>query len=681
MNPRDKFHRQARQAIDNPVLQTALDNNADRRRSAWESAFASLPDADALRSQARAIRQQTIANLDKYLEQFIQRLQENGVHVHRAEDATQAAQIVVDLARSQQAETVAKSKSMVSEEIELNQALQAAGIRPVETDLGEFIVQLRGEHPTHIITPAVHLRREDVAETFERQLGMPYTTDIQVMNDTARRTLRDIFLSAPVGVSGVNFGVAETGTLCLVTNEGNGRMVTTLPGVHIAVMGIERLVPSMQDLAVMLQLLPRSATGQKLTSYVSLINRPRQASEPDGSQERHVVLVDNGRRALAETDQAEALLCIRCGACLNACPVYREVGGKTYASVYPGPIGSLVSPGLFGVERYGHLSKASTLCGACAEACPVQIDFPTLLLRGRHHYVEQVPQPRWISLGMKVYAWLASSPQRYRWSLRLAALAVRLLPRRAGWIDRLPAPLSAWTRSRHFPPFRQKSFHQRWQERTANLAPQSEHAPADRVSRSQNDSPAIADTNLLERFERELEALGGQVIRCARQQAPAAVAEKLRKLGVKRLLAWQTAGENLPSILEHLQQAGVKVLQPDLPKDAERRQQEINRFAQAQAGLTGAQAALADTGTLVVPGGPGRSQLASLLPPVHLAVLAAEDIYPSMSAWLRAAGETEMHQFSRLDLISGPSRTADIEMTLTIGVHGPGRVIVFCLED
>jgi len=681
MNPREKFHRQARQAIADPVLQTALDNNADRRRSAWESAFATLPDVDALRSQARAIRQKTITHLDEYLEQFVQRLQENGIHVHQAGDAAQAAQIVVELARSHQAETVAKSKSMVSEEIELNRALQAAGIRPVETDLGEFIVQLRGEHPTHIITPAVHLRREDVAETFERELGMPFTTDVQVMNDTARRTLRDIFLTTPVGVSGVNFGVAETGTLCLVTNEGNGRMVTTLPSVHIAVMGIERLVPNMQDLAVMLQLLPRSATGQKLTSYVSLINRPRQAGEPDGCEERHVILIDNGRRALAKTDQSEALLCIRCGACLNACPVYREVGGKTYDSVYPGPIGALVSPGLFGVERYGHLSKASTLCGACAEACPVKIDFPTLLLRGRHHYVAQVPQPRWISLGLKFYAWVASSPQRYRWSLRLAALATRLLPQRAGWISRLPAPLSAWTHSRHFPPFTPKSFHQRWQERKTNLNAQSNDSLPDRKPQFQKDVRAVAESSLLERFENELEALGGQVVRCSRQQAPAAVAEKLRELDVKSLLAWQAGGKTLPAILEHVKQAGIEVLKPDLSNDAERRQQEINRLAQAPAGLTGAQAALADTGTLVVPGGRGRSQLASLLPPVHLAVLVAEDIYPSMSAWLGSTGEASVRQCSRLDLISGPSRTADIEMTLTIGVHGPGRVIVFCLED
>jgi L-lactate dehydrogenase complex protein LldF len=681
MKPRDKFHQQARRAIADPILQTALDNNADRRRSAWESAFASLPNETALRSQARAIRQQTIEHLDAYLEQFIQKLQENGVHIHRARDAAQAAQIVVDLARSHQAETVAKSKSMVSEEIELNQALQAAGIRPVETDLGEFIVQLRGEHPTHIITPAVHLRREDVAETFERELGMPYTTDIQVMNDTARRTLRDIFLSTPVGVSGVNFGVAETGTLCLVTNEGNGRMVTTLPSVHIAVMGIERLVPSMNDLAVMLQLLPRSATGQKLTSYVSLINRPRQAGEPDGAQERHVVLVDNGRRALAETDQAEALLCIRCGACLNACPVYREIGGKTYDSVYPGPIGSLVSPGLFGVARYGHLSKASTLCGACAEACPVQIDFPTLLLRGRRHYVEQVPQPGWLSLGLKMYAWLASSPRRYRWSLRLAALATRLLPQRNGWIDWLPAPLSAWTRSRHLPPFTQKSFHQRWQELKTKQEAQPGPSAPDRPHPSPKASPEITQSSLVEKFEAELEALGGQMVHCSHAGAPSAVADRLRELGVKNLLAWQNGGETLQAILDHLKQSGFEVLEPDLSSAMDKRRQQIHSLAQAQAGLTGAHAVLADTGTLVVPGGPGRSQLASLLPPVHLAVISAEDIYPSMTAWLASSGEQSVRQFSRLDLISGPSRTADIEMTLTIGVHGPGRVIVFCLEN
>ena len=299
---------------------------------------------------------------------FIKKVESNGVFVHRAASAEEACRQVIDIAGQHGAVLIAKSKSMVSEEIGLNLALGREGVESVETDLGEFIVQLRGESPTHIVTPAIHLRRQDVADTFERELGMQYSTNVEDLNAVARGTLREIFLSAHVGISGVNFGVAETGTICLVTNEGNGRMVTTLPPLHIALMGIERLLPGLDDLDLMLQLLPRSSTGQKLTSYVSLIQRPREDVDAEGPDERHLILIDNGRSRLAEGPLAESLYCIRCGACLNACPVYQEIGGRSYHSVYSGPIGSVISPGLFGVRTYGHLAKACTLCGVCREA-------------------------------------------------------------------------------------------------------------------------------------------------------------------------------------------------------------------------------------------------------------------------------------------------------------------------
>ncbi len=390
MSP-DSFHTRIRASLADPDLQIALDGNAERRLKGRAIAFTSLPDSDAVRQQARAIRAEVIANLDRHLEQFIAQASANGMIVHRAADAAAAVQTVLQICRSVgPSPLVAKSKSMLSEEIALNPALEAAGVRVVETDLGEYIVQLRGEPPAHLITPAVHLRRQQVGQLFAEKLGVPYTEDIPTMTNTARRTLRQVFLQAEIGISGVNFGVAESGSLVVLTNEGNGRMVTTLPRVHIALMGMERLLPSLDDLAVMLALLPRSATGQKMTVYASLIRGPEAQEDPGlPARQRHLILLDNGRSALRQSPLAEALYCIRCGACLNACPVFREIGGHAYVSIhnhhaaYPGPIGAILSPALFGVEEFGQLARASSLCGACKEYCPVGIDLPALLLRIR----------------------------------------------------------------------------------------------------------------------------------------------------------------------------------------------------------------------------------------------------------------------------------------------------------
>ncbi|MDQ2692039.1 MAG: lactate utilization protein, partial [Chloroflexota bacterium] len=377
------FRERIRSSLANETLQIALDANAERRVSGRVAAFASLPDWRARRQQAHAVRADVIDHLESYLDAFIERAAQNGIVVHRARDASEAIEIVLQIVknapkrtRSNTEETfvplrgekilIAKSKSMVSEEINLNHALEAQGIRVVETDLGEFIVQLRNERPTHIITPAVHLRRQEVGQLFHEKLGIPYTEHIPTLIDAARQVLRQVFLTADVGISGVNFGVVNTGTLCLVTNEGNGRMVTTLPPVHIALMGMERLVRSFDDLALMLSLLPRSATTQKLTVYSQLIHSPFPG------QQRHLIVLDNGRTRLRDSLLRESLYCIRCGACLNACPVFREIGGHGYRSVYPGPIGSVISAGFFGSD-FVPLAQASSLCGACKEACPVDI--------------------------------------------------------------------------------------------------------------------------------------------------------------------------------------------------------------------------------------------------------------------------------------------------------------------
>jgi L-lactate dehydrogenase complex protein LldF len=674
------FRRRVREALTNPTLQEALDRNADRRMASIKEAYASVPGIEDYRRQASQVRRQICQHLEHYIERFTRNLEANGFQVHRAANASEACRLAVNIAQKHGAQVVAKSKSMVSEEIGLNHAFSQAGMRVVETDLGEFIVQLRNEPPTHIITPAVHLLREDVAATFERELGMPYSPDIATMTAAARSALRKVFLSAQVGISGVNFGVVENGTLCLVTNEGNGRMVTTIPPVHIAVMGLERLVPTFEDLALMLQLLPRSATGQDLTSYVTLINGPRREGECEGPDERHVILVDNGRLATVGTPLAESLHCIRCGACLNACPVFREIGGHAYGSVYPGPIGSVVSPWMFGVGDFGHLAKASTLCGTCLEVCPVEIDLPTLLLRVRHSYAQTTNASSAMRWTMRFYAWVMGSPARYHVAQRMAAWAGRVLPRREGWLRVLPPPLSAWTVSRHFPSFADRPFLARLKGPPSG--DQGDFSPKKPEQEDVATQPrSSSQVDVVARFKQALEALGGTFIDCSEEQAPQLVVARLHKLGARSLLAWGRQEPVLDAVLQCVQEAGFEVREPDLPAGGGRlRYERLADLEDAGAGLTGAVAGLADTGTLVVPAGPSRSQLASLLPPVHIALLSAGEIYETMADWLADGGDSTLISASNVSLISGPSRTADIEMTLTIGVHGPGEVIVLCLH-
>ncbi|HEY44296.1 MAG TPA: iron-sulfur cluster-binding protein, partial [Anaerolineae bacterium] len=594
---RERFRQRTRAAIADSRLQEALDYHAGRRMSAWEEAFDSLPNVDRHRQRAHEIRRQTLENLDHYLEHFTENLEANGFHVHTAKDAEEACRLAVGIALRRGATLVTKSKSMTTEEIRLNHALEREGIRVVETDLGEFIVQLRGEPPGHLVTPAIHLRREDVAETFERELGMPYSTNVEDMNTAAKEALREVFLSAHVGVSGVNFGVVENGVLCLVTNEGNGRMVTTLPPVHIAIMGVERILPTMEDLALMLKLLPRSSTGQKISSYVTLIGGPRREGDPDGPDERHVILLDNGRFAMASSPLVESLFCVRCGACLNACPVFREIGGHAYESVYPGPIGSVVSPGLFGLDKYGHLARASTLCGICLEVCPVGIDLPTLLLRVRDSYIREVRQPILMRWAMDFYGWLMVSPWRYRSGQRVGSWVSRLLPRRLGWLRWLPPPLSSWTVSRNFPLFSSRPFLMRPRARPSIDKPRE--TPR-RMSNEINSNVYIPEhEDLVERFGRELEDIGGVFIRCEEGEVPQWIASRLKDLGVSKLLAWGEQGM-IAILIQHLRNEGFEILEPELPGGTDPdRFARLAELGNADAGLTGAVAGLAETGTLV----------------------------------------------------------------------------------
>jgi L-lactate dehydrogenase complex protein LldF len=459
--------------LSDPVLQGALERAVEHFTTGRVRAMGSLPEADVLRNHARRVRAHTIGRLDHYLGQFTQAVEAAGGQVHWAHDGEEANRIVCELARTHGVTLAVKAKSMVSEEIDLNHALQSAGVEVVESDLGEYIIQLAGEKPSHIIAPAVHKTKEEVGSLLHEKLGVPLTSDPKEMAAYARAELRRIFLNADMGISGANFGVAETGTLCLVTNEGNGRMVTSLPRLHVSLLGVERLVPTLDDLSVMLQLLARSATGQKLSVYTSLVTGPRRvpsgfgpAGEMDGPDEVHVVIVDNGRSRVLGSRLAEVLYCIRCGACLAACPVYRHIGGHAYGSVYPGPIGSVITPALFGTQDWGDLPHASSLCAACRDVCPVRIDLPKLLLDLRHEGMQAGKSPLWLRWGLRGYRFAATNPVRFRAATRLASWATRLLARR-GWIRRLPPPLSAWTDHRDFPAFARQTFSQQWRERKA----------------------------------------------------------------------------------------------------------------------------------------------------------------------------------------------------------------------
>jgi alpha-L-rhamnosidase len=409
--------------------------------------------------------------LDYYLEQFSTSVERHGGHVHWAETGADACAIIVELAKRAGAREVVKGKSMVSEEIELNHALEAAGIRGVETDMGEFILQLAGERPAHIVAPAMHKTRADVADLFAARLDPERTEEPEQLTAIARRALRERFSKAGMGLSGANFAVADTGTIVLVENEGNIRFSATAPPVHVVLMGIEKIIPRLSDLAIFLRLLARSGTGQKLTTYTSLLTGPRSAGE-DGPDEMHVILLDNGRiEALADAKMREALYCIRCGACLNACPVYRKIGGHAYGWVYSGPIGALVTPMLAGLARTRELPFASSLCGACREVCPVKINIPDLLLhlRGRAQVETRAPKPKGSPVSertaMRAWAWAMKRPWAYSLGGRLARIAQRLVARR-GWISSASVfPLSRWTEGRDFPALAPKPFRKRWKER------------------------------------------------------------------------------------------------------------------------------------------------------------------------------------------------------------------------
>ena len=460
--PQD-FFAAAEAAVADTQLRRKLENATGRHLDHVAATRAEFPAYEAERDASRRIKEESIARLDELLVRLKERLEANGCSVFVAADAAEARKYIVGLARERGARRVVKGKSMATEEIALNPALAKAGCEVVETDLGEYIVQLRGERPSHIITPAIHLSKEDIGLLFNDKLHIPYTSEPTALTAVARERLREVFLAAEMGVTGANFAIAETGTLVLVENEGNGRMSSTLPEIFVAVMGIEKVIPAMADLSHFLEVLARTATGQKLTTYTNFISGPRRAGEADGPREVHVVMLDNGRSAmLADPVLREALYCLRCGACLNVCPIYRRVGGHAYGSTYPGPIGSILSPSLFGGATAA-LPFASTLCGACREICPVKIDIPRILLHLRWKETATdkggdgaLPAPEWPRAaerardGVRTFSRMARHPFRTRVLGRMAALLMWPFAR-SGYVRWMPPPFSNWTHVRDFP--------------------------------------------------------------------------------------------------------------------------------------------------------------------------------------------------------------------------------------
>jgi L-lactate dehydrogenase complex protein LldF len=456
------FEERAHVLLERPEIGRNVGRAMDRSARLRETVFEGT-DVEAMRDAGEAIRAHTVANLDRYLGEWSERAIARGTRVCFATDAAEAVAYIRDVVRGHRARSVVKGKSMASEEIGLNHALEVDGIDVVETDLGEYIQQIAHEPPVHITVPAIHRSRQQVRDLFNRVHGVDLSDEPEELTRFARERLRARFLAADIGITGVNFAIAETGSICMISNEGNVRMSSSLPNVHIALMGMERILPSFRELAVMLPLLTGSATGQRVTTYVNTITGPARPSDPDGPRELHVVVLDNGRSAILASEYRSILHCIRCGACQNVCPVFRQVGGHAYGAVYGGPIGAVLTPLLDGLERHGDLPHASSLCAACTDVCPVKIPLHEHLLSLRR----DVARERTGVLERQAFRWWArmwSRPRLYRLGARVSRLGQAGFARH-GTIRRAPWPLSRWTRGRDLPPIASKTFLERWKDR------------------------------------------------------------------------------------------------------------------------------------------------------------------------------------------------------------------------
>jgi len=460
------FKERAGQKLADVRLQKNLKKLSEKFVTARAAAIAELDDFEATRNAAVERRNRALANLDVWLETFERNATAHGAKVLYAETHDEAARLIVDIAKHHGVRKVTKSKSMVSEEIGLNHALEAAGIQPVETDLGEYILQINdNEAPSHIIAPVIHKDKEEISDLFSKTHATPRKTEITQLTREAREVLRGHFLSAEMGVTGANFLIAETGSATVVTNEGNEGMCTILPPkVHVVMTGVEKVLPTLEDVATLMRLLPRSATGQQISNYFSVLTGPRRAGEDDGPEHMYYVLVDAGRTGLLGGEFQEMLRCIRCGACMNHCPVYQKIGGHAYGWVYPGPMGSVLTPSFVGIENALDLPQAATLCSQCSVVCPVKIPLPDLLRKLREKQWERGLRPWYEKVGVSVWAFAAKRPALYALGSRIAVRVLRWMAGDAGRIRRLPVG-AGWTLSRDFPAPSGRTFREMYRER------------------------------------------------------------------------------------------------------------------------------------------------------------------------------------------------------------------------
>ncbi len=462
------FKENVEHALTDVQLQRALGNIKEGFIGKRAKAAARMPEFEQLRDAARDIKNHTLTYLDAYLERFEKEVTAQGGKVHWCATAAEARQTVLDICRRVDAKTVTKGKSMVTEEIGLNDFLSEHNITPIETDLGEYIIQLRKEPPSHIIAPAVHLNADQVADDFRKyHLHLPsdraLDTAAQLVAE-ARGELRQRYLDADVGITGANFLIAETGQTVIVTNEGNGDLTQALPRVHIVMASLEKAVPTLEDATTIMRVLARSATGQEQSVYTTFSAGPKREGDLDGPDEFHVILLDNGRSAMLGTEFQDMLRCIRCGACMNHCPVYHAVGGHAYGWTYVGPMGAVLTPAQLGVEKAGHLPNASTFCGRCESVCPMRIPLPKLMRHWREREFERHLTPSAVRNGLKFWSYFATRPKLYRWATRIQVRSMALLGSRKGRFSRLPLA-GGWTRHRDFPAPEGRTFQDLWAKR------------------------------------------------------------------------------------------------------------------------------------------------------------------------------------------------------------------------